>query len=154
MCFVRHGIDALILLLITMGLFSSLFGGKQGGDGHFQTEEAYAQNRARQLAMTPQTVAQLRKYAVTEESQLKLEYFFYTNTKEKAAVLAQKLTDMGYTGSYDHSASDKRQFVVTGWTSRLKMDDKAVLDWTARMCDLGHEHDCEFDGWGTNPKQT
>ena len=154
MCFVRHGIDALILLLITMGLFSSLFGGKQGGDGHFQTEEAYAQNRARQLAMTPQTVAQLRKYGVTEESQLKLEYFFYTNTKEKSAVLAQKLTDMGYTGRYDHSASDKRQFVVTGWTSRLKMDDKAMLDWTARMCDLGHEHDCEFDGWGINPKQT
>ena len=151
---VRRDIEALIALLITMGLFNSLFGGKRGGgDGPFQTEESYAQNRARQLEMTPQTVAQLRKYDVTKESQLKLEYFFYTNTKEKAAVLAQKLTDMDYTGSYDHSASDKKQFVVTGWTSRMKMDDETVLDWTARMCDLGHEHDCEFDGWGTNPKQ-
>jgi hypothetical protein len=28
-----------------------------------------------------------------------------------------------------------------------------VLDWTSRMCDVGREHDCEFDGWGTNPKQ-
>jgi hypothetical protein len=143
-----------ITFLITMGIFSSLFGCKPGGgDGRFQTEEAYVQNRARQLAMTPLTVAQLRKYDVTDESELKLEYFFYTNTKEKAAALVEKLTDMGYTGTYDHSASDKQQFVVTGWTSRMKMDDQTVLDWTGRMCDVGHEHDCAFDGWGTNPEQ-
>jgi len=137
-----------------MGFFSSLFGCKQGGrDGRFQTDEAYTQDRAKQLAMTPQTLAQLRKYDVTDQTQLKLEYFFYTNTKEKAAALAQKLADMGYTGSYDHSASDKKQYVVTGWTSRMMMDDQTVLDWTGRMCDAGHEHDCDFDGWGTNPKQ-
>lgn len=137
-----------------MGFFSTLFGSKQrGSDGPFQTTEAYARNRARQLTMTPQTVAQLRQYGVTDESQLKLEYFFYTNSKEKAAALAQALATLGYTGSYDHSASDKKQFVVTGWTSRMKMDDQTVLDWTGRMCDAGHEHDCEFDGWGTNPKQ-
>jgi hypothetical protein len=136
-----------------MGFFSSLFGCRQGGDGRFQTDEAYARNRALQLAMTPQTVAQLRKYGVTDASQLKLEYFFYTNTKEKAAALTQKLADIGYAGSYDHSVSDKKQFVVTGWTSRMKMDDQTVLDWTSRMCDVGREHDCEFDGWGTNPKQ-
>ena len=144
----------LLTLSITMGFFSTLFGCRQGGgDGRFQSEAAYAENRSRQLTMTPQTVAQLRKYSVTDESQLKLEYFFYTNTKEKAAALSQALTALGYTGGFDRSASDKKQFVVTGWTSRMKMDDQTVLDWTGRMCDAGHEHDCEFDGWGTNPKQ-
>jgi len=144
----------LLTLLITMGFFSTLFGCKPGGgDGRFQSDAAYAENRARQLTMTPQTVAQLRKYGVTRESQLKLEYFFYTNTREKAETLAQKLAQMGYTGSFDHSASDKKQFLVNGWTSPMKMDGQTVLDWTARMCDVGHEHDCEFDGWGTNPKQ-
>ena len=137
-----------------MGFFSSILGGRQGGgDGCFQSDDAYMQNRGRQLAMTPQTVAELRKYGVTNESQLRLEYFFYTNTKEKAAALAQKLAELGYAGSYDHSVSDKKQFVVKGWTTRMKMDDLTVLDWTGRMCDLGHEHDCDFDGWGTNPKQ-
>jgi hypothetical protein len=143
----------LIAFLVTMGLFTSLFGCKQGGDGRFQTDEAYGQNRAKQLLMAPQTVAQLRTYDVTAQTQLKLEYFFYTNTKEKAAALAQKLAGMGYSGNYDHSASDKKQFVITGWTSRMKMDDQTVLEWTGRMCDVGHQHDCEFDGWGTNPKQ-
>jgi hypothetical protein len=137
-----------------MGMFSSIFGSKQGGgDGPFQTDDDYLQSRAKQLAMTPQTVAQLRNYGVTDQTQLKLEYFFYTNTKEKAAALAQKLADLGYAGSYDRSASDKKQFVVTGWTTRMSMDAQTVLDWTGRMCDVGHEHDCEFDGWGTNPKQ-
>jgi len=137
-----------------MGFLSTLFGCKpSGGGGCFQSDAASADNRAQQLIMTPQTLAQLRKYGVTDESQLKLEYFFYTNTREKAAALAQKLADMGYAGSYDHSANDKKQFVVTGWTSPIKMDDKTVLDWTGRMCDVGQRHDCEFDGWGTNPKQ-
>jgi hypothetical protein len=137
-----------------MGFFSTLFGCKpSGGDGRFQSEPAYSENRSQQLTMTPQTLAQLRNCGVTDESRLKLEYFFYTNTKQKAAALAQKLAGLGYTGSYDHAASDKKQFVVTGWTSPMKMDDKTVLDWTVRMCDTGHEHDCEFDGWGTNPKQ-
>jgi hypothetical protein len=137
-----------------MGFFSSIFGRRQvGRDGRFQSDEAHTRNRERQLSMTPQTVAQLRVYGVTDESQLKLEYFFYTNTKEKASALAQKLADLGYTGSYDHSASDKHQFVVTGWTSPMMMDAQTVLDWTGRMCDAGHGHDCEFDGWGTNPQQ-
>jgi hypothetical protein len=165
-------------LLITMGIFSSLFPFEQdGGEGRFQTEEAYAQNRTRQLGMTPQKVAHLRKFGITDQSQLELKYFFYTNTKEKAAALAQKLigmgytgffdhsayfllntkknaaalaqklTDMGYTGSLDHSASDKRQFVVAGLTSRMNMDYQTVLAWTERMCDVGREHDCESDGW-------
>jgi hypothetical protein len=137
-----------------MGLFSSLFGcSSGGGDGRFQTDDAYAQSRAKQLAMSPKTVAQLRKHGVTDQTQLKLEYFFYTNTKEKAAALAQKLADMGYAGGYDHSASRTKQFVVTGWTPPMKRNDQTVLDWTGRMCDAGHEHDCDFDGWGTNPKQ-
>jgi hypothetical protein len=137
-----------------MGILSSLFGSRQdGGDGRFQTDEAYQQSRANQLTMAPQTIAQLRNFGVTDQSQLKLEYFFYTNTKEKAAALAQKLAALGYAGSYDRSAGNKRQFVITGWTSRMNMDDQTVLDWTGRMCDVGHEHDCEFDGWGTNPKQ-
>jgi hypothetical protein len=136
-----------------MGFFSKLFGGAPSEPGRFQTEAAYTKNRARQLTMTPQTMTQLRKYGVTPASQLKLEYFFYTNTPEKAATLAQHLASLGYTGDHGRSASGKKQYVITGWTPRLPMDDQSVLAWTALMCDTGHEHDCEFDGWGTNPQQ-
>ena len=137
-----------------MGFLSSLFGGKSGGDGRFKTEEAYERNRALQLTMTPKTVAQLRNYGVTDKTELKLEYFFYTNSEEKAASLAQKLKDLGYEGSHGLSAGKRKEQVITGWTSRMKMDDQTVRGWTDQMCCIGQEHDCEFDGWGTNPKQT
>jgi hypothetical protein len=136
-----------------MGFLSRLFGCKPGGgDGRFQSEAAHAENRSRQLEMAPQVIAQLRKHGVTDKIRLRLEYFFYTNTKEKAAALAQRLADLRYTGCYDRSASDERQFAVTGWTLPMGMNEQTLLDWIGRMCDLGREHDCEFDGWGTNPR--
>ena len=42
---------------------------------------------------------------------------------------------------------------ITGWTTPLEMSANLVLDWVDQMCNLGFEHDCEFDGWGTNPEQ-
>lgn len=103
-----------LLLIFIMGFFSALFGCKPGGDGPFRSEAAHAGNRSRQIRMGPQTITQLRTHGVADESWLKPEYFFHTNSKEKAAVLAQKLAGMGYTGGYDHSARDKKQFIVTG----------------------------------------
>jgi len=137
-----------------MGFLNSLFG-RNRNEAHerFQSHETYMQNRAKQLAWAPQTLEQLRKYGVTDQTQLKLEYFFYSDGKNKAEALALKLTDLGYAGGYDHSASDRKQFVVTGWTARMTMDEQTILSWTARMCDLGYEYDCEFDGWGTSPQQ-
>jgi hypothetical protein len=35
----------------------------------------------------------------------------------------------------------------------MPMDEQKVIDWTGRMREVGHEHDCECDGWGTNPRQ-
>ena len=103
--------------------------------------------------MTPQTMAQLRSFGVTGQTRLKLEYFFYTNSEEKAEALAETLAGMGYDGGYSVSSEDDSLFLINGWTSPISMDDPTVTDWTARMCDLGQEHDCEFDGWGTEPDQ-
>ncbi|GAA5484846.1 hypothetical protein Hsar01_04099 [Haloferula sargassicola] len=96
---------------------------------------------------------QLRGYGVTDESKLKLEYFFYTNTKEKAESLAKELAGRGYIGDFDVAASDSSQFVITGWTPPMAMSDEVVVGWTGEMCEIGYKFDCEFDGWGTNPNQ-
>ena len=146
--------DVSILPKIRRWLDALFGGGSASGNERFQTDDAYARNRAGQTTMTPQTVAELRKYGVTDQSRLKLEYFFYTNTEAKAAALAQRLSEIGYAGRYDHSASNRNQFVVTGWTSPMKIDDQTVLAWTLRMCETGCDFDCEFDGWGTDPGQS
>jgi len=129
-----------------MGLFSRK-------PGRFVSEEAARANSARQSQMTPMTIAELRKIGVTEDRQLKLEYFFYTNTSEKAAALAAELEALGYDGERHVSASDKRQYLITGWTQAMPMDVVTVASWVRRMCEIGYKYDCEFDGWGTTPAQ-
>jgi regulator of RNase E activity RraB len=116
----------------------------------FVSQKAFEENLKKQLALTPQTLQQLRTYNVTPEKRRKLEFFFYTNTVEKAAALAAELTNKNYEVEHRPSASNAKIQIVTGWTIEVTMSDKTVLDWTRDMCNLGFTHDCDFDGWGTN----
>ena len=153
-----------ILPILAMGFFSTILGCNKPSDevdgkpasenaSTFVSEAVFKANRTKQITMAPQTIEQLRGYGVSDDSELELEYFFYTNTREKAERLAKVLAGRGYDGSHDVAAGDSSQFVITGWTTPMKMTDENVLAWTGEMCDLGYKFDCEFDGWGTNPKQ-
>lgn len=106
-----------------------------------------------QLASTPQTMAELSRHGVTPATQLRLEYFFYTNSKTNAGALAQALLARQYTGEARLAADGSGDYVINGWTTRMAMDLATVSAWTEEMCRLGFTHDCEFDGWGTNPRQ-
>ncbi|SRR6266568_733470 len=119
----------------------------------FVSENQFQKNLAKQLAMTPMTLQQLRKYGATPEKELKLEYFFYTNSPDKAAPLASGLGEKGYEVKHGLSASDKKLQIITGWTTKMPMSEVVVSSWTKEMCELGFAHDCDFDGWGTNPAQ-
>jgi len=149
-------------IVIAMGFFSSLFGCRddsdKSGDGgsgteHYLSEAAFRENMATQARMTPRTLEQLRKHGVTDDSQLALEFFFYTDTETKAAALANTLAAEGYSVKHGASASDDETLVITGWSTKMTMDELTVVDWTKRMCRLGFDHDCDFDGWGTKPNQ-
>ena len=106
-----------------------------------------------QLDMAPQTLSQLRECGVGEDKELKLEFFFFTNTAEKAEYLGKVLVDKGYSCEFGESADNKDIFVTTGWTGPIQMSHENIIEWTGEMCVIGHRNDCEFDGWGTNPGQ-
>lgn len=139
--------------LLTFLMFSSILGLFGKARGRYVSESAFSENRTKQTVMAPQTMAQLRKYGVTDETELKLEFFFYTNTEAKAVELAAALKKKGYSVGQKPAAHDKSLRVVTGWTEKMKMEDGIVIAWTREMCEIGYGSDCEFDGWGTNPKQ-
>ena len=122
-------------------------------NSQFISENQHKDNLASQLNMSPQTVEQLRGIGINEDRELKLEYFFYTNATEKAEALSNELSGMGYSSEFGQSAHDKKVQIVTGWSSPLQMTTAKVLEWTESMCNAGFKHDCEFDGWGTTPKQ-
>lgn len=121
--------------------------------GQFVNESDFKVNLKNQLLMSPQTLVQLRKHDVTTEKELKIEFFFYTNTSDKAILLAKELEKLNYIVQNRVSAGDKRLFIVTGWTTKIKMSEEVVKKWTNQMCEIGYKFDCEFDGWGTNPYQ-
>jgi len=102
--------------------------------------------------MSPQTIAQLKKYGVTDDAILKLEFFFYTDAEAKAQGLAESLQSLNYQLESKPSARAGRLFVVTGSTTPITMNEDAVISWAEKMSRLGYEHDCYFDGWGTYPE--
>jgi regulator of RNase E activity RraB len=51
------------------------------------------------------------------------------------------------------SAGSEKLFMVTGWTTIMKMENEILKNWTKQMCELGYKFDCDFDGWGTTPDQ-
>ncbi|SHF74062.1 Regulator of RNase E activity RraB [Flavobacterium fontis] len=134
-----------------MGLFDFLK--PKSNNGQFVSEPAFNSNREKQMQMTPQTIEQLRNLNVTADRELKLEYFFYTNNADKAKQLATEIEKLDYTVQHGVSAGDKNLFVVTGRTTKMKMSDEVVKQWTKQMCELGYKFDCEFDGWGTETDQ-
>lgn len=143
-----------LAVVVLMGLFGSLFGCSKGeGDKpeRYVSEPAFRDNLAKQTTMSPQTVAQPRKHGVTDRASLKLEFFFYTDKEAKGQPLAKALLELGYQFECGQAAGDARLILVTGWTTPIKMTEESVFAWTEKMCRLGYDHDCEFDGWGTNP---
>ena len=149
--FIITGLTLLTLAILIMGIFDFLKPGSN--DGQFVSESSFKNNRAKQMQMTPQTLAQLREMKVTEDKELKLEYFFYTNTDIKAERLATEIGNLNYSVEHGVSAGDKKLFIVTGWSTKMRMTDDVVKQWTKKMCELGYKFDCEFDGWGTTPDQ-
>lgn len=119
----------------------------------FVTRENFEANLENQRAMTPQTLMQLREYGVADDASLRLEFFFYTDDVSKGSALADELGARAYQVEHEPSASDPEIRVITGWTTPIPMHNESALDWTEDMCRLGFKHDCEFDGWGTNPSQ-
>jgi regulator of RNase E activity RraB len=135
-----------------MGLFD-FFKLKQHAVGQFVTEKALGHNMSKQIQMVPETMEQLRKIIVSADQELKLEYFFYTNTIDKANRFASELEKLNYKVDHGQSAGDKKCFVITGWTTKMRMENDIVANWTKEMCELGYKFDCDFDGWGTSPDQ-
>ena len=129
----------------------SLFG--WGEPKRFVSADALERNLKNQLAMTPRTLAELERLGAAPGSSLRVEYFFYSNTFQKARRLARTLEARGYSVRAEESAHDKKTYVVTGWTLPLLMSESILLKWTEEMVRIGFEHDCDFDGWGTNPVQ-
>jgi regulator of RNase E activity RraB len=106
-----------------------------------------------QMKLAPITLSHLRRFGASDDKELKLEFFFYANDRDKAEALAKDLRTREYEAETVKSAGNNNLLLVTGWTTKMKTDEETIERWTEDMCELGYRNDCEFDGWGTTPDQ-
>ncbi|MFL5742794.1 MAG: ribonuclease E inhibitor RraB [Flavisolibacter sp.] len=145
-------VEQIQTIIIIMAVFD-FFKPKQNTSKQFVTEQAFKINLTKQMQMTPQTMGQLGKMNVSPDKELKLEYFFYTNTADKARLFAKEMGKLNYEVKFGQSAGKDKNFLITSWTTKMKMEENVVAGWTKQMCELGYRFDCDFDGWRTSPNQ-
>lgn len=113
----------------------------------FWTKEASQRTLAAQLRAIPPVLDRLAGQSVSTEDEFKMEFFFHADSRRKASALAGDLEEVGCQVEQERSGTDERLIVVVGWTPPMAMTPTALKTWTERMCRLGYERDCRFDGW-------
>lgn len=116
------------------------------------SENDFTASQIRHLRLATESLVSLRDAAVEEEDELKIDYFFYSDTLEKAEKLEQEIQKIGYIVNYGPAKHNKNLFVISGRTKKIKMMHESLSKWVTEMCELGFDHDCNFDNWKVVPE--
>ena len=111
----------------------------------------YRELLAKQLRMNEATWAALQRRGVTEASALRLEFAYRAPAERNAIALRTLLaaqTDYEVTVQSDGTLLRKR-WSISGTTQPTAISPAILDQWVDWMVTAGLEHECEFDGWGT-----
>lgn len=111
------------------------------------SENDFETNQLRHLRLATESLVSLRDAGVEEEDQLKIDYFFYSDTLEKAQKLQKELMKKDYVVTQGIKPEDKNLFVISGRTTEIKMMHESLSKWVTEMCELAYNHDCKFENW-------
>ena len=135
----------LLFKLSAMALIDSLIDRK---DFEFFDEHDFESSLSSQLTLAPKVLSIFNRFS-SEVKTRRLDYFFYTDTQEKALALAADLEKLAYNVEVDAEPGVNGLFCISGQATAIKMTTEAMISWTRNMCELGYQNDCRFDGWGT-----
>jgi regulator of ribonuclease activity B len=106
----------------------------------------------KQLTMNRQTWAALQRHGLTEDSKVRLDFFYNAPNREAAnslCALLQEQTD--YAVRIETAGSFfRRRWRVEGRTQDTAVSPAILDQWVTWMVGAGKEHSCDFDGWGTS----
>ncbi len=118
---------------------------KGGANNMDKSEKQYKELQNHQIEMTPKTWERLQANGVTEETELVLDFMYYSPNKDDAQSLKDFLRD------YETTIEKKENgdlWIIKGKTSPTKVSLDILLQWVDYMVAAGWDHDCYFDGWG------
>jgi hypothetical protein len=108
---------------------------------------------ARQQQMNAGTWKQLTDRGVSQDQELRLDFFYAAPSEDAAAQLTERLVSTGCEASASSSKKGllgKRTWGVAGQTAPMAVSLPALDAWVRTMVEVGAScGGCEFDGWGT-----
>jgi hypothetical protein len=106
----------------------------------------------RQLEMSRATWATLQDPGVTEETELRLDFFYFAPGQLEAETLAGAIRSRTDYEVEAHSEKSgllgRTTWSVSGTTQPTSLSLEVLDEWVTRMVEWGNAHSCEFDGWG------
>jgi|SRR5690554_3097353 len=114
----------------------------------FVSEEDYEGNLQSQNFKISRTLGVMSEFNLKAKEKLEIDFFFYTDTSEKAQKLSEELKKLDLEVSWYELVNNRNLYSVIGWTDKIENDEELLIYWSKFMCQLGYKFDCNFDGWG------
>lgn len=97
--------------------------------------------------MNELTWNKLIESGLTEQSQIRIDFFYASETKESAHDLERFLTEQtDYETSVD--SANGTEWIITGKTQATTISFEILNQWVEWMIIAGAQFNCIFDGWG------
>lgn len=114
----------------------------------FVSEEDFKNNLESQDSKVTRTLGVMSAFNLKAKEKLEIDFFFYTDTSEKAERFAAALKELDLESSWHKPINDRNLYSIICWTDKIDNDEELLTYWTKHLCQLGYKYDCEFDGWG------
>ncbi|AWK06843.1 hypothetical protein HYN56_22480 [Flavobacterium crocinum] len=111
------------------------------------SENDFNANLVKHYRLATESLVSLRDAEIEEEDELKIDYFFYSDSLLKAEALQIELQNIGYIVKNKVAPHNKSAFVISGRTTEVRMMHESLSKWVAEMCEIGYKHDSSFDTW-------
>lgn len=116
-------------------------------NSQFISEENFKNNLQSQNFKISRTLGVMSEFNLKAKEKLEIDFFFYTDTSEKAQKLSEELKKLNFEVSWHEFKMDRKIYSVVGSTDKMQNDEELLIYWSKFMCQLGYKFDCEFDGW-------
>ncbi|HLS11876.1 MAG TPA: ribonuclease E inhibitor RraB [Flavobacteriaceae bacterium] len=114
----------------------------------FISKDDFENNLESQNFKITRTLGVMGDFNLKAKEKIEIDFFFYTDTSEKAQELSNRLKKLNFEASWHKPIKDHTLYSVVCWTDKMENDEELLTYWAKFMCQLGYKFDCEFDGWG------
>jgi hypothetical protein len=129
-----------------MSLFE--FEGIQLDPDRFVTEEAFEECLAEQSSIALYAMEHFMMLGQESGAKANVDYFYSTNTKEKADTLMAELANRGFRLSLSMPHPPEALFSIVATRLNVVITERNLILLAREMCKIGYIFDCSFDAWG------